>query len=634
MKTVTYRLTGNSLSSTIDINAFKMHKNLLIQVFCGQGRGVLQEVISELGTLFPKAVCIGATTDGEIDGKNIHTNETILALSTFEKTQIQSAYVDNGNSFRDGEEIAKTLIKEDTKLLLVFTDGTTSNGEDFLKGIESINNQVIVAGGMAGDNAQFIQTYISEADVILSQGAVAVSLSSEHLQVHNAYSFNWSPIGVEHRIDKVENNRVYSIGGMSAVAFYAKYLGEAVADALPSTGIEFPLIVKKSGLEIARAVLAKHDDGSLSFAGNLKNGDKIKLGFGNAEMIINSPTTALDVLCHAPVESFFIYSCMARRRYMPDFIQVEIEPFSRLATVVGFFTYAEFYHHDGHNELFNQTLTAVALSESKKEQDIDCCEEIRIQGKESEYAMTIQALTHLVQQSTADLEAQATTLEREKLFSQKLLSNQKVFMRHAIHETMTPLSIIMNNIELSALKLGKNNYLSNIEVAMKNIFTIYDDLSYLVKRNQRSYPKYPIDFVDYLRSRIEFFTEVATQSNLSFSLKKNREVIEVLFNETKLQRIIDNNLTNAIKYTLEGEVIEVSLEGTDTFCKLSFSSHSSHIQQPDKVFDAYYREDEEQEGFGLGLNLVKEICDEEEVEVTLTSNQAFTTFTYLFKRGL
>ncbi len=608
-----------------------MHRNLLIQVFCGQGKGVLQEVISQLSVLFPKAVCVGATTDGEIDGKNIHTNETILALSTFEKTQIQSAYVDNGNSFRDGEEIAKTLIKEDTKLLLVFTDGSTSNGEDFLKGIESVNNQVIVAGGMAGDNAQFIQTYISQGDVILSQGAVGVSLSSKNLQVHNAYSFNWSPIGVEHRIDEVENNRVYRIDGMSAVAFYAKYLGEAVADALPSTGIEFPLIVKKSGLEIARAVLAKHDDGSLSFAGNLKCGDKIKLGFGNAEMIINAPTTALDVLCHAPVESFFIYSCMARRRYIPDFIQVEIEPFSRLATVAGFFTYGEFYHHDGHNELFNQTLTAVALSESKKEQDVNCCEEIRIEGKDSEYAMTIQALTHLIQQSTADLEAQAETLKREKLFSQKLLSNQKVFMRHAIHETMTPLSIIMNNIELSALKIGKNSYHAKMEAAMKNLFTIYDDLSYLVKKDHVDYPLQRIELVSYLQNRIDFFREVAAEVNLTFSLQSVQEHVTIMFNETKLQRIIDNNLTNAIKYTLEDAEILISLVLEESHFRISFSSHSTHIQYPNKVFDAYYREDSTHDGFGLGLNLVKQICDEEDILVTLDSDEDRTCFSYRFR---
>ena len=56
---------------------------------------------------------------------------------------------------------------------------------------------------------------------------------------------------------------------------------------------------------------------------------------------------------------------MARRRFMPKSIHKEIEPFANKASTSGFFTYGEFYHNNGHNELLNQTLTAVVLSESK-----------------------------------------------------------------------------------------------------------------------------------------------------------------------------------------------------------------------------------------------------------------------------
>ena len=631
MKTYNFTLSNQKLSQVIDIAYFLTHKNILIQVFCGVGKNMLQHVTSELTKLLPQAICIGTTTDGEIENRNIHTKETVISISVFNDTQIKSTHVHTQNSFNDGKHIATELITPNTKLLIVFTDGTTANGEEFLKGIEAVNNEIVVAGGMAGDNGNFIQTYISEGNNLLEKGAVGVSLNSDRLHVHNDYSFNWNPIGVGHRIDKVEHNRVYIIDGITPVEFYAKYLGEYVAEALPATGIEFPLIIEKSALKIARAVIAKHDDGSLSFAGNLHEGDIVRLGFGNAEMIINDPVTALEKFCEVPVETFFLYSCMARRRYMPGFIQVEVEPFAQLAPVAGFFTYAEFYHHNKHNELLNQTLTAVALSESEAEEKVlNCPEHLSVSNEHSEYATTIQALTHLIQQSTADLEAQASKLSAEKQFSQKLLANQKLFMRQAVHETMTPLSVIMSNIELYEMQNGKNAYLSNIEAAMKNIFTIYDDLSYHVKKDQLEYPKHNIDLVDYLRSRIDFFSEVASQTNLSFELKCSEAEATIYFNETKLQRVIDNNLTNAIRYTLEHECIVVSLEKIDSFYNVSFSSKSTHIQQPEKIFEAYYREGHTQEGFGLGLNLVRQICDEEDVEIRLESNKQMTRFSYLF----
>ena len=631
IKTYQYTLSDKALNTIVDIDTLQNEKNILIQIFCGQGKEKLLHVTEEIALLLPKAVCIGTTTDGEINDSEISTLQTVLSITVFESTYVKSAHVKGRDCFSNGKSLATELIQDNTKLLIVFTDGTTSNGEEFLKGVESVNNEVIVSGGMAGDNGAFVQTYIIEAGNLLSQGAVGVSLSSDILHVHSDYSFNWSPIGVSHRVDNVDENRVYQLDGMTPVEFYTKYLGEEVSGSLPATGIEFPLIIEKEGIQIARAVIAKHDDGSLSFAGNLQEGDSVKLGFGNAELIINNPTTALEQFDGVHVEAFFLYSCMARRRYMPGLIQIEVEPFTKIAPTVGFFTYGEFYHYNKHNVLLNQTLTAVALSESDISLNISTsARESKLFKEHSEYATTIQALTHLIQQSTADLEAQAQKLAKEKLYSQELLANQKLFMRHAIHETMTPLSVMMSNIELYEMEYGKNSYLSNIEAGMKNVFTIYDDLSYLVKKDQLNYPKHSIELIDYLRSRIEFFSEVAHQSQLSFDFQSSLEELNIYFNETKLQRIIDNNLTNAIKYTLENEPIIISLnKKNERFC-ISIKSKSIHIQQPQKVFEAYYREGHAKEGFGLGLNLVKQICDEENIEIELVSDEELTCFSYCF----
>ena len=631
MKTTNYFIDSTPLKEILDISSLKFQKNILIQIFCGEGKETLQRISTEITSLLPDAICIGTTTDGEIKEQNISTKKTVLSISIFDSTSIKSAQAISRNSFKNGVHLCRELVQEDTKLLILFTDGTTTNGEEFLKGIEFINKDVIIAGGMAGDNGDFVQTFISQGADVLEAGAVGVSLSSKSLNIHNSYSFNWSPIGVEHKIDRVEANRVYSIDGKTPVDFYAKYLGDDVANALPATGIEFPLIIEKSGIKIARAVIAKHEDGSLSFAGNLNEGDKVRLGFGNAEMIINQPASALKKFCDKSIETFFLYSCMARRRYMPGFIQVEIEPFASLAPTSGFFTYAEFYHHNNKNELLNQTLTAVALSESIDNNVLDCKAKTEVSKEFSEYATTIKALTHLIQQSSADLEAQAKKLDEEREFSQEILTKQKLFLRHAVHETSTPLAVIMSNIELYELVHDKNEYLSNIEAAMKNVFTIYDDLAYLVERNEVEYPKRSIDLVDYLRSRIDFFKQLALQANLTFEFYVKCEEAMIEFNETKLQRIVDNNLTNAIKYSQEKEKILISITMDRESPQLQIKSKSTHILNPNKIFDAYYQEDGSTDGFGLGLNLVKQLCDEENVLIELFSTEDFTSFSYTFK---
>ncbi|MFH0710042.1 MAG: HAMP domain-containing sensor histidine kinase [Pseudomonadota bacterium] len=239
-----------------------------------------------------------------------------------------------------------------------------------------------------------------------------------------------------------------------------------------------------------------------------------------------------------------------------------------------------------------------------------------------------------VKHKTKALQAKNEALEEEQMFSQGLLESHKQFIRYAIHETHTPLSVIMANIELFSMSEGRNRYLAKIEAAVKNIFSIYDDLSYLVKKDQIEYPKKAMDLAEYVEKRLEFFDEVAHFSNLSFEYEKPEFPAWIHFNETKLQRVIDNNLTNAIKYTKNGEVVRVGVSSNVDACLFWVESRSQKIQDVDKIFEAYYRERKKTDGFGLGLSLVKSICDEERVEIHIDSTVEYTRFDYQFpKKG-
>jgi len=243
-----------------------------------------------------------------------------------------------------------------------------------------------------------------------------------------------------------------------------------------------------------------------------------------------------------------------------------------------------------------------------------------------------ESLEERVRIKTQALERKNSALEQEREFSQGLLESHKQFIRYAIHETNTPLSVIMANIELFSMREGRNRYLAKIEAAVKNIFSIYDDLSYLVKKDQVDYPKKGIDLGEYIEKRLEFFDEVAHFSALSFRYEKPAFPVWIHFNETKLQRVVDNNLTNAIKYTKSDEVIGVGVSCSVVECRFWVQSRSQKIQDEEKIFEAYYRERKKTDGFGLGLSLVKSICDEENVAIAIDSNDEFTRFEYRFNK--
>ncbi|MDA3909538.1 MAG: HAMP domain-containing sensor histidine kinase, partial [Sulfurimonas sp.] len=236
-----------------------------------------------------------------------------------------------------------------------------------------------------------------------------------------------------------------------------------------------------------------------------------------------------------------------------------------------------------------------------------------------------------VKTKTAALQLINKNLEKEKKFSQDLLKSQKEFLRYTVHETNTPLSVILTSIELYVMKHSRDRQLSKIEAAVKNIFSIYDDLSYLVKKDQVEYPKIVLNLGNYISSRIDFFTEVAQHSRITFNYIPDANDMHIYFNETKLQRIVDNTITNAIKYTLPNEVVNVKLAQIGAYIEFSMGSKSKIIKDTDRVFDEYYREEENRDGFGIGLRLVRTICDEENVMISVSSDDNQTVFRYRFQ---
>ena len=366
MKSVnTYYTNLQVLTAFIEKEKIIDSSSLLIQVFSGLlDKDYIQNIIKELVELLPYAVIIGATTDGEVMNGKVSTQKVILSFTQFEHTSLKIATAEHKkDGYFSGQQIMKSLDKENIKLVISFSDGLHTNGEAFLDGICSVNNEVIVAGGLAGDNAEFKKTYVFTKDKLIEKGAVAVAFYSDRLLVYNDYSFDWLSIGKELTITKVKANRVYTIDDKTAVEMYGYYLGEDVALGLPSIGIEFPLVTKRNGVLTARAVVAKHDDGSLSFAGNLNLGDKVQFGYGNPTDILRHSSSFCDRISNKSSEAIFVYSCMARRHFMPELIESESLPLQVIASTSGFFTYGEFFTSTK-KELLNQSMTIISLSET------------------------------------------------------------------------------------------------------------------------------------------------------------------------------------------------------------------------------------------------------------------------------
>ena len=397
-------------------------RRLLIQVFSGpHDEPEVRALRDAVAARFPTAVIIGATTDGTIHQGRV-SDKSVLAFSHFEGTELRATLVEAPTSFETGVRCAQAVCGDDTALVICFADGTHCNGEELLQGFSSVHPDVLVAGGMAGDNGRMKRTLVFDRHGLTDHGAVAVSLGNPELQTHTHYSFNWLPLGRVFTVTSVVGNRVYRINDMTPVELYGRYLGSEVAAQLPEIGMEFPLVLQRGGQEIGRAVIDRHDDGSLVFAGNIVGGEKVRFGVGVVDRIIAESTRQADILFGENIESIFVYSCMARRRFLQERVDAELAPLQRFAPTTGFFTYGEFYSCRDTRALHNETMTYAVLSEGGNAKPPRSLPQGGEAGTRPRRVNAMQAMGNLANMVSQDLEGLNASLEK-RLEEQK----QKIY---------------------------------------------------------------------------------------------------------------------------------------------------------------------------------------------------------------
>ncbi|MDD2838633.1 MAG: HAMP domain-containing sensor histidine kinase [Sulfuricurvum sp.] len=222
-------------------------------------------------------------------------------------------------------------------------------------------------------------------------------------------------------------------------------------------------------------------------------------------------------------------------------------------------------------------------------------------------------------------------LDRFALPFQRVNKRLDQFIKDSMHEINTPLSIINVNIDLYNRSNPANKYLQRIKAATKTLATLYNDMDYLIKNERLSFEYEEINLSQYLQDRIDYFSEVAALKNITI-VPQIEEGVIIVFNPTQLQRIIDNNLSNAIKYSYEEGRIDITLEKAEGRCIMSFADQGVGIEDVNRIFERYYRENRDKGGFGIGLNIVKSIIDKAGIELRIDSVFGKgSTFAYSFQ---
>ncbi|WP_457745123.1 FIST signal transduction protein [Sulfurimonas sp.] len=253
-----------SLNEFIGFNPAIRSDNVLAQIFSSiVDSDFILNIAKMIKSKLPQVHVIGTTTSGEVCDGKMYDGEIVISFTVFETSTIKSKLyqLDDSFSLRD---VYDELISDNTKVMIVFSDGLKSEAEPLLKGLYDLKYEMIIAGGRAADK-NYAQTYVFNDVDISDEGCVITTLSGDELLAKSDYILKWTPIGKDMLVTKANGSILYELDDIPIMEIYKKYLGDDVVKNLPESSMSFPLITNKEGLLVARDPLAFTKEGAFIY---------------------------------------------------------------------------------------------------------------------------------------------------------------------------------------------------------------------------------------------------------------------------------------------------------------------------------------------------------------------------------
>ena len=203
--------------------------------------------------------------------------------------------------------------------------------------------------------------------------------------------------------------------------------------------------------------------------------------------------------------------------------------------------------------------------------------------------------------------------EIEKRKKEELLQEKESFFTGLSHDLLTsfslilaPVSDLLRDKEMNEDQKEKLNIISKNADFLSDIFSTILDFK-RVELMDKEVKEKPVELVAFIRIIVNAFDYLAKSSGIDLSYHSEVSNLVVVIDTIKLERILYNLISNALKFTKEGGTVEVVLSCTKSSEYFSIQVKDTGIvnkhQNKSKVFEKFYREDESNNSCGLGLGL-------------------------------
>ncbi len=198
------------------------------------------------------------------------------------------------------------------------------------------------------------------------------------------------------------------------------------------------------------------------------------------------------------------------------------------------------------------------------------------------------------------------------------------FIKDILHDFNTPLATLRLNTSMLKKELNDNEKLMRIEQSVQNVLHLQEHLrSYLFNHDMQ---KEKFELTKILQEQIQMLEKNYPGITFIIEVKKP---ITLYSNKKALIRIVNNILSNAAKYNSTKGSVTVSYNKNSQ--TLFIKDTGIGIKNPKMIFERFYKEQER--GIGIGLHIVKKLCDELDIGIEVQSSKGDgTTFQLHLKK--
>ena len=223
---------------------------------------------------------------------------------------------------------------------------------------------------------------------------------------------------------------------------------------------------------------------------------------------------------------------------------------------------------------------------------------------------------------TKELNTLKNILEEKNLSLHKLIQMKNELLGIASHDLRNPLTSIQG-YSAFLLKKGddlsikkRNNFLKIINTASDNILKLLNDLLSFsaIESGQLSLDLKPNNLRELIEEYIQTYTPLAFEKNITLKMHCQNEAIAI-FDKPRIGQVLDNLLTNAIKFSPIGGLIEINLETKNGYNSVSVKDQGPGIknEELESLFKPFKKLSTnptgQEKGTGLGLAIAKKMIE-------------------------